>query len=62
MSRKPAAQPRSHHNLNVRIPIGLIERLRKRAEREHNGVSAVARRLLTMGLREESASEVKRRA
>ena len=45
----PAPDDRSHF-LNVRVPADLMTRLRLAAKREANGVSAVARRLLTAAL------------
>ena len=45
----PAPDDRSHF-LNVRVPADLMTRSRLAAKREANGVSAVARRLLTAAL------------
>jgi plasmid stability protein len=57
----PANVPQfPHYSLNVRIPADLIQRLRETAARERNGVSAVARRLLTLGLRAELADQGER--
>jgi hypothetical protein len=51
-ARATTGSPRSH-NLNVRLPIDLFERLRLTATRERNGISSVARRLLALALEEQ---------
>jgi plasmid stability protein len=45
-----ATRPPQSHNLNIRIPPDLFERLRVTAAGERNGLSAVARRLLAAAL------------
>jgi hypothetical protein len=42
--------------VGMRLPVNLIERLRKIAASENNGVSAVCRRLLSVALETEGRS------
>jgi predicted transcriptional regulator len=47
----------SEHTLYVRVPNEVIRQLQRVADRECNGLSAVARRILTAGLAREQLRE-----